>query len=62
MDFAPEVSLVDQNIADGIEVDDDTLDMLKAMEWGNLSNLKKMTVTVAAPANNSYQKGGKGGR
>eukprot|EP00178_Gracilaria_changii_P027846 TRINITY_DN9210_c0_g1_i1.p1 TRINITY_DN9210_c0_g1~~TRINITY_DN9210_c0_g1_i1.p1 ORF type:complete len:135 (-),score=22.98 TRINITY_DN9210_c0_g1_i1:72-476(-) len=47
MDFVPEVSVVDQNIADGIEVDDETMAMLKAMDMGSLGNLKKAPVGTA---------------
>mmetsp|Transcript_107298 Transcript_107298/g.149608 ORF Transcript_107298/g.149608 Transcript_107298/m.149608 type:complete len:139 (-) Transcript_107298:71-487(-) len=41
MDFVPEVSSVDQQIMDGIEVDDETMDMLRAMDMGGLGNIKK---------------------
>eukprot|EP01064_Diplonema_japonicum_P007565 TRINITY_DN151_c0_g1_i1.p1 TRINITY_DN151_c0_g1~~TRINITY_DN151_c0_g1_i1.p1 ORF type:complete len:129 (+),score=42.76 TRINITY_DN151_c0_g1_i1:70-456(+) len=41
MDFVPEVSIVDQAIMDGIEVDDVTFDMLRDMNMGGLHNLKK---------------------
>eukprot|EP00999_Lentomonas_sp_LEN2_P001385 NODE_2420_length_574_cov_145.154362_g2370_i0.p2 GENE.NODE_2420_length_574_cov_145.154362_g2370_i0~~NODE_2420_length_574_cov_145.154362_g2370_i0.p2 ORF type:complete len:138 (+),score=38.63 NODE_2420_length_574_cov_145.154362_g2370_i0:78-491(+) len=53
MDFIPEVSVVDQQIQDGIEVDQDTIEMLKAMDMGTLSHLKKVEVTSQAQAGNT---------
>eukprot|EP01059_Diplonema_ambulator_P003502 TRINITY_DN131_c0_g1_i1.p1 TRINITY_DN131_c0_g1~~TRINITY_DN131_c0_g1_i1.p1 ORF type:complete len:128 (+),score=53.04 TRINITY_DN131_c0_g1_i1:50-433(+) len=44
MDFVPEVSIVDQAIMDGIEVDDVTFDMLRDMNMGGLHNLKKVNL------------------
>lgn len=47
MDFAPEVSQVDQQIMDqGVEVDEDTLAMLAAMDMANISHLKKVQVQL----------------
>ncbi|KAJ9454418.1 40S ribosomal protein S17 [Diplonema papillatum] len=40
MDFVPEVSAVDQVIADGIEVDELVLTMLRDMSMENLHNLR----------------------
>eukprot|EP01060_Flectonema_neradi_P033365 TRINITY_DN558_c0_g1_i4.p1 TRINITY_DN558_c0_g1~~TRINITY_DN558_c0_g1_i4.p1 ORF type:complete len:126 (+),score=40.39 TRINITY_DN558_c0_g1_i4:60-437(+) len=42
MDFVPEVSAVDQTIADGIEVDEVVFQMLKDMNMGDINNLKKV--------------------
>lgn len=42
MDFVPEVSIVDQAIMDGIEVDDITFDMLRDMNMGGINNTKKV--------------------
>nr|QLA09586.1 40S small subunit ribosomal protein eS17 [Euglena gracilis]6ZJ3_SV Chain SV, Ribosomal protein eS17 [Euglena gracilis] len=61
MDFAPEVSQVDQQIMDqGVEVDEDTLAMLAAMDMANISHLKK--VQVQLPQATQQQQGGKGGK
>uniref|UniRef100_A0A7S1IWL7 40S ribosomal protein S17 n=1 Tax=Eutreptiella gymnastica TaxID=73025 RepID=A0A7S1IWL7_9EUGL len=60
MDFAPEVSQVDQQILDqGIEVDDDTMAMLNAMDMGGLSHLRKVQ-TFAPTQNTNQQRGGRG--
>eukprot|EP00996_Jenningsia_fusiforme_P004702 NODE_5555_length_664_cov_324.671545_g5178_i0.p1 GENE.NODE_5555_length_664_cov_324.671545_g5178_i0~~NODE_5555_length_664_cov_324.671545_g5178_i0.p1 ORF type:complete len:144 (+),score=33.92 NODE_5555_length_664_cov_324.671545_g5178_i0:63-494(+) len=49
MDFSPEVSQVDQSIQDnGIEVDDDTLEMLKSMDMGSIAHLRRVTVAAGA--------------
>eukprot|EP00993_Chasmostoma_nieuportense_P004385 NODE_5057_length_704_cov_2031.821490_g4894_i0.p1 GENE.NODE_5057_length_704_cov_2031.821490_g4894_i0~~NODE_5057_length_704_cov_2031.821490_g4894_i0.p1 ORF type:complete len:141 (-),score=27.19 NODE_5057_length_704_cov_2031.821490_g4894_i0:131-553(-) len=46
MDFAPEVSIIDQQISDaGIEVDEDTMEMLKAMDMSTLSHVRKAVPT-----------------
>eukprot|EP01004_Peranema_trichophorum_P010989 NODE_9835_length_561_cov_111.198630_g9196_i0.p1 GENE.NODE_9835_length_561_cov_111.198630_g9196_i0~~NODE_9835_length_561_cov_111.198630_g9196_i0.p1 ORF type:complete len:140 (-),score=26.52 NODE_9835_length_561_cov_111.198630_g9196_i0:76-495(-) len=51
MDYAPEISQIDQNIMDsGIEVDDDTVEMLKAMDMSNLAHLRRVTVTYVTTA------------
>eukprot|EP00998_Keelungia_sp_KM082_P011969 NODE_8274_length_557_cov_291.153488_g8251_i0.p1 GENE.NODE_8274_length_557_cov_291.153488_g8251_i0~~NODE_8274_length_557_cov_291.153488_g8251_i0.p1 ORF type:complete len:164 (+),score=57.03 NODE_8274_length_557_cov_291.153488_g8251_i0:70-492(+) len=55
MDFAPEVSAVDQQIHDGIEVDDETMEMLRAMDKANLSHVKKVTVQRVVPQRNTNQ-------
>eukprot|EP01012_Entosiphon_sulcatum_P058422 TRINITY_DN82478_c0_g1_i1.p1 TRINITY_DN82478_c0_g1~~TRINITY_DN82478_c0_g1_i1.p1 ORF type:complete len:140 (+),score=36.12 TRINITY_DN82478_c0_g1_i1:103-522(+) len=46
MDFVPEVSIVDQDIANGIEVDETTMDMLASMDLDKMSHLRK---SVAGP-------------
>eukprot|EP00992_Anisonema_acinus_P002410 TRINITY_DN10624_c0_g1_i1.p2 TRINITY_DN10624_c0_g1~~TRINITY_DN10624_c0_g1_i1.p2 ORF type:complete len:138 (+),score=33.64 TRINITY_DN10624_c0_g1_i1:43-456(+) len=52
MDYAPEVSQIDQLIQDnGIEVDDDTLEMLKAMDMGNLAHLRRVNVQAPTARN-----------
>merc|ERR1712123_304986 len=38
LDFVPEVSIVDQEIADGIQVDEHVMAMLKDMNMGHISN------------------------
>jgi len=60
MDLSPEVSQVDQQILDqGIEVDEDTLAMLAAMDMSHLSHLRKVQT---APTAVRAQQGGKGGK
>jgi len=60
MDLSPEVSQVDQQILDqGIEVDEDTLAMLAAMDMSHLSHLRKIQTTPTAVR---AQQGGKGGK
>jgi small subunit ribosomal protein S17e len=60
MDLSPEVSQVDQQILDqGIEVDEDTLAMLAAMDMSHLSYLRKVQT---APTAVRAQQGGKGGK
>merc|ERR1712170_154928 len=39
LDFVPEVSIVDQEIADGIQVDEHVMAMLKDMNMGHISNI-----------------------
>jgi len=64
MDLSPEVSQVDQQILDqGIEVDEDTLAMLAAMDMSHLSHLRKVqTASAAVRAQPQGGKGGKGGK
>eukprot|EP01010_Urceolus_cornutus_P001588 NODE_2141_length_628_cov_400.566494_g1685_i0.p1 GENE.NODE_2141_length_628_cov_400.566494_g1685_i0~~NODE_2141_length_628_cov_400.566494_g1685_i0.p1 ORF type:complete len:146 (-),score=35.42 NODE_2141_length_628_cov_400.566494_g1685_i0:105-542(-) len=63
MDFAPEVSQVDQQIQDfGIEVDDDTMEMLKQMDMGNLSHVRKVASYYQPQAATTGGRGGRGGR
>eukprot|EP01065_Artemidia_motanka_P019043 TRINITY_DN224_c0_g1_i3.p2 TRINITY_DN224_c0_g1~~TRINITY_DN224_c0_g1_i3.p2 ORF type:complete len:141 (+),score=47.13 TRINITY_DN224_c0_g1_i3:59-481(+) len=49
MDFVPEVSAVDSEIQAGIDVDDDTLAMLRAMDMGGMGNLNKIVVAAPPP-------------
>eukprot|EP00756_Hemistasia_phaeocysticola_P021472 Hpha_TRINITY_DN15778_c0_g1::TRINITY_DN15778_c0_g1_i4::g.40616::m.40616/K02962/RP-S17e, RPS17; small subunit ribosomal protein S17e len=44
MDFVPEVSVVDQQIHDGIEVDEDTYAMLRGMDMDRIGNIKRIDV------------------
>ncbi len=47
MDYVPEVSLVDQLIGEGIEVDEEVHNMLQAIGFGNLDNVTKSVQNVA---------------
>ena len=50
MDYVPEVSAVDQAIQDGLEVDDETYNMLRALPTGLPQNVRKIQIAAAHPA------------
>eukprot|EP01062_Namystynia_karyoxenos_P015726 TRINITY_DN1572_c0_g1_i3.p2 TRINITY_DN1572_c0_g1~~TRINITY_DN1572_c0_g1_i3.p2 ORF type:complete len:142 (+),score=74.45 TRINITY_DN1572_c0_g1_i3:84-509(+) len=57
MDFVPEVSVVDQSIQDGIDVDDDTYNMLRLMDMQGLQNIRKTGPAKPIPPQRPQQQG-----